>query len=53
MFLKGQHPIKKEAQVAPHHLRSKNLFPLVRTHGEGNRWRIATPLARKMEKLSL
>jgi hypothetical protein len=53
MLLKGKCPIKKEAQVAPHHLGPQNLFPRVRTHRERNRRRIATPLTCEMEKFGL
>jgi hypothetical protein len=53
MLPEGQCPIKKEAQVAPHHLRPKSLFPHVRSHGERDSRRMATPLSRKVEKLGL
>jgi hypothetical protein len=53
MLFKGQRLIKKEAQVAPHYLRLKNLLPHVGSHGEGDRGRMSTSLLHKVEKLSL
>jgi hypothetical protein len=52
MLLKGKSLIK-EAQIAPHYFRPQNFLPHVRTHGEGDRRRMATLLAREVEKLSL
>jgi hypothetical protein len=53
MLLKGEHPIKKEAQVVPHYLRPQNNLPHVRTYRKGDRGRIATPLTREVEKFGL